>query len=155
MVLEAMVDAMTYLESAAGFGTADTTQWRWGKLHPLTITPLFPNPTLNMPRHDPRTGGFPKAGDNFVVNRADMGWADLDFSQFADGPAQRFLGRGRRPAAPIARAVGAARRRDLRQPRARTTAICSTTTTCPQQHFDAPYTVDEIVAQRRERWVFH
>src|SRR5262249_23189267 len=39
IVLQAIVDAMTHLESPQGFGTADIDQWRWGELHRLKITP--------------------------------------------------------------------------------------------------------------------
>src|SRR5690606_20490869 len=88
-VARALVAAMQHLESPAGFGTADRSAWKWGHLHRLTISPLFPNPALTLP--GPGEPGFPKPGDNFVVNRSDQGWRDLDFSQSADGPAQRFL----------------------------------------------------------------
>ena len=110
MILIAMVDAMNHLESAAGLRHAPTRRVAVGQAPPLTITPLFPNTALNL-----RPGGFPKAGDNFVVNRADQGWDDLDFSQYADGPAQRFLAEAAAGRADQGE-VGAPRRRDLRQP---------------------------------------
>ena len=144
VILEATVDAMKQLETQ--FATSDTTQWAWGKLHTLTIPPLFPNKALDL-------GPFPKAGDNFVVNRADMGWSDTDFSQFADGPAQRFLAQ----AVPGSKITvkwalpggtifdsGSPHYRDLLD-----------NYYIPQQHFDAPITISDIVANGEARWEFH
>src|SRR5207249_5325561 len=92
MILIAMIEAMT--EVGSQMGTTNTTQWAWGNIHRLTITPLFPNPQLNLPKPgELPLAGFPKTGDNFNINRSDMGWGDTDFSQFADGPAQRFIAR--------------------------------------------------------------
>src|SRR5690606_32198210 len=92
MVARALVAAVTHLESADGFGTANTADWRWGAMHRLKLSPLFPNTALELPPPgDTMAPGFPSAGDNFVINRADQGWNDLDFRQHADGPAQRFL----------------------------------------------------------------
>ncbi len=146
MILVAMLDAMHHLESTAGFGTADTTQWRWGKMHTLTITPLFPNTALNL-------GPFPKAGDNFVINRADQGWSDLDFSQFADGPAQRFLAE----ATPgqeikVKWALPGGTIYDSRDPHYRDLLD---NYYIPLQHFDAPYDIPDIVANGESRWEFH
>jgi penicillin amidase len=154
LVLSAMIAAMQHLASPAGFGTADLAQWEWGKLHHLTIEPLFPNPGLNLPAPgELPSGGFPKAGDNFNVNRADMGWRDLEFSQSADGPAQRF----------IAVAHGDERRIkvrwqlpggvifDSRSPHYRDLLDLYY---LPEQHFDAPYEIDEIVEHGEVRWEF-
>ena len=153
-VVASLVDAMNDLESAQGFGTADTTQWRWGKLHNLTITPLFPNKALDLPAPgELPTGGFPKAGDNFVINRADMGWSDLDFSQYADGPAQRFLAEASpgetihvRWALPGGTVFDERDRhyRDLLD-----------NYYIPNKHFDAPFLVPDIVANGESRWEFH
>ena len=88
-IVAAALAAMAHLESPAGFGTDDVGRWAWGAMHRLTIQPLFPNTALDLP--GPGLSGYPKSGDNFVVNRSDQGWDDLDFSQDADGPAQRFI----------------------------------------------------------------
>ncbi len=88
-LVAATLAAMTHLESSAGFGTPDVARWAWGVMHRLKIQPLFPNTALDLP--GPALAGYPKPGDNFVVNRSDQGWNDLDFSQEADGPAQRFI----------------------------------------------------------------
>lgn len=99
-IVASVLAAMNHLESQAGYGTADVTKWAWGDKHRLKITPLFPNTALDLP--GPGKPGFAKTGDNFAVNRSDQGWDDLDFSQSADGPAQRFIAISQGPAQPIA-----------------------------------------------------
>jgi len=156
VILEAMVDAMTHLESPQGFGTADTREWRWGKLHRLTLSPLFPAPALNVPAPAPADGapaGFPRAGDNFAVNRGDPGWQDLDFSQLADGPAQRFLAEARPgQTITVSWALPGGVIYDRRSPHYRDLLDRYYLS---DQHFNAPYSIDEIVAAGESRWVFH
>jgi penicillin amidase len=153
LVLSSMLAAMKHLESPAGFGTADTSKWAWGQLHHLTIKPLVPNAALNLPAPgELPTGGFPKAGDNFNVNRADMGWGDLVFSQYADGPAQRFIAVAR-PGEPIQvrwQLPGGVIY-DSRSPHYRDLLDKYY---LPQVHFDAPYQIDEIVRDGEARWEF-
>ncbi|MEJ7598008.1 MAG: penicillin acylase family protein [Kofleriaceae bacterium] len=143
MILAAMLEAMTHLEGR--FASANTATWAWGKLHQQTFETLFPNPAL-------RLGPFEKRGDNLNVNRSDHGWADTNFSQFADGPAQRFLAIAR-PGEPI----------DVRwqlpggvifDSRDRHYRDLLDNYYLPQVHFDAPYSVDEIVADGEYRWDF-
>lgn len=152
-VLSALVAAMAHLESPQGFGSADTAAWAWGRMHHLTIEPLFPNPALNLPLADERPeGGFPKNGDNFNVNRADMGWRSLAFHQSADGPAQRFVATAR-PGSKISvrwQLPGgvifdsrSGHYRDLLD-----------SYYLPEQHFDAPYATEEIVRDGETRWEF-
>jgi penicillin amidase len=153
LILMTMVEAMQHLESAEGFGTADTAEWRWGKLHRLTIPPLFPNGNLELPaRGEEPVGGFPKAGDNFVINRADQGWDDLDFSQSADGPAQRFLATSE-PDRPIKVKwqLPTGTIFDKASPHYRDLLDMYY---LPQVHFDAPYLVPEIVDAGESRWLF-
>lgn len=157
IILMAMVSAMTHLESADGYGTLDTTQWAWGKLHHLKITPLFPNPQLNLPKPgETPYNGFPKAGDNFVVNRSDMGWGDLDFSQYADGPAQRFLattatGEDGGQTIAVQWALPGGVIYDSRSPHYRDLLDQYY---LPMAHFDAPYTLKQIVEAGESRWTF-
>jgi len=156
VILQAMVDTMTHLESAQGFGTADPGAWRWGKLHRLTITPLYPDPALNLPAPadpDPTGAGFPRSGDNFAVNRSDPGWADLDFSRLADGSAQRFLAEARsgQPIT-VSWALPGGVIYDPRSPHYRDLLD---TYYLPNKHFDAPYSLDQIVSAGESRWVFH
>ncbi len=153
LILMTVLAAMTHLESAAGFGTADTAAWRWGKLHRLTMRPLFPNGNLELPRRGELTPqGFPKPGDNFVINRADQGWDDLDFSQSADGPAQRFLAQTE-PGRPISirwQLPGGAIY-DAASPHYRDLLDNHY---LREVHFDAPYLVGEIVRDGESRWLF-
>ncbi|HWO20463.1 MAG TPA: penicillin acylase family protein [Kofleriaceae bacterium] len=153
LVLSAMVAAMQHLESPAGFGTADRAQWEWGRLHRLTIEPLFPNPVLNLPAPgETATKGFPKAGDNFVVNRADMGWRSLKFSQSADGPAQRFIAVARPGETITVRwQLPGGVIFDSRSPHYRDLLDLYY---LPEQHFDAPYEVAAIVKDGEVRWEF-
>jgi penicillin amidase len=146
MVLVAMVDAMHHLQSPDGFNSVDPATWQWGKLHTLTIRPLFPNSKLEL-------GPFPKAGDNFVVNRSDQGWDDLDFSQYGDGPAQRFLAEAA-PGEPIKVkwALPGGTVYDSRDPHYRDLLD---NYYLPQTHFDAPYAIPEIVGAGESRWEFH
>lgn len=153
LILVTLLDAMAHLESPQGFGTADTTLWRWGKMHRLTMKPLFPHAKLELPaRGELALPGFPKPGDNFVVNRADQGWNDLDFSQSADGAAQRFLATSE-PGRPISikwqLPTGVIY--DPASPHYRDLLDMHY---LPQQHFDAPYLVPEIVRAGESRWLF-
>jgi acyl-homoserine lactone acylase PvdQ len=153
LVLSAMLAAMKHLESPAGFKTAQLAEWEWGRLHHLTIEPLFPNRALNLPAPgETPVGGFSRAGDNLNVNRSDMGWRSLSFSQFADGPAQRFIAvaypgqtitvRWQLPGGVIY---------DSRSPHYRDLLDRFY---LPEQHFDAPYTIDQIVEHGETRWEF-
>jgi penicillin amidase len=153
LILMTVLAAMQHLESADGFGTADTAQWRWGTMHRLTLSPLFPNPSLELPtRSELPLRGFPKAGDNFVINRADQGWDDLDFSQDADGPAQRFLATSE-PDRPISikwqLPTGV-----IYDPKSPHYRDLIDRHYLPEVHFDAPYLVPEIVRDGETRWLF-
>jgi penicillin amidase len=149
MALQALLDAVEHLRSASGFGTDDADAWQWGELHRLTLKPLFPNEDLWVPLAS--EGGFPRAGDNFVVNRADCGWADLDFSQSADGPAQRFLAEADADGTRLRWAIPGGTIYDRESPHYRDLLD---EYYLQNQHFDAPYTVEEIVAAGEERWIF-
>jgi hypothetical protein len=123
-----------------------------GRFHRLTIKPLFPNPNLELPR--PGEAPFEKAGDNFVVNRSDMGWGDLDFAQVGDGPAQRFLARAQ-PGQTITvkwalpgGVIFDSRDRHYRD-------LLDKYYLPPETHFDAPYDVGSIVKNGESRWEFH
>jgi hypothetical protein len=139
-----MASAMAQL--ASEYNTSDVTQWRWGKLHVQSFKPLFPNTALDI-------GPFAKAGDNFNVNRADQGWFDTDFSQFADGPAQRFLAEAA-PGETIAVkwALPGGVIYDSRDKHYRDLLDDYY---LPEKHFDAPYAVTDINANGESRWEFH
>lgn len=152
-ILQALVDAMTHLASPQGFGTDDTTQWRWGELHRLAIAPLMPNPALNLPApSDPATTGFSRAGDSFTVARGDSRWRDLAPAH-PRGPAQQFLAQaapGRALTVKWSLPGGAIF--DSRSPHYRDLLDRHYLTGQP---FDAPYSIEQIVAAGESRWVFH
>ena len=149
VVLQAVLAAMLHLESGAGFATADVAQWQWGKLHRLSIKPLFPNTALDLPGAG--LPGFAKSGDNFVVNRSDQGWDDLDFSQSADGPAQRFLAYTENGQIKVKWALPGGVIYDSRSTHYRDLLDDYY---LAQTHFDAPFTVSSIVEAGESRWLF-
>ncbi len=70
-----------------GFGTDDMSEWRWGKLHTVTLrhnlTSVFDIPSpADMPN------GFPRGGDNFTVDAPNPGFLDTNFT-FSGGAAIR------------------------------------------------------------------
>lgn len=95
IALQALDLALDFLTER--YASPDMTAWRWGEQHRLVMEPLFPDAALNVPPpNDPNPDwrkGYPRAGDNWAVNRADCGYDDLDFAQHQSGPAQRFLAR--------------------------------------------------------------
>ena len=152
MILMSMLEAMVFLEGAGGFNTTNTAAWAWGDLHTQRFETLFPNPALRIPSQTELPNGFPKRGDNFNVNRSDHGWADTNFSQFADGPAQRFLAIAN-PGQPIevrwqipGGVIFDSRDKHYRD--------LLDNYYLPQVHFAAPYSVDEIVRDGEYRWDF-
>ncbi len=70
-----------------GFGDAPMADWRWGALHTVklrhNVTPAFDIPAPSL-----LPGGYPRPGDNFVVDAAHPGMADTNFT-YAHGPAIR------------------------------------------------------------------
>lgn len=155
LVLQSMMLAMDHLASPAGYGTPDPGAWRWGQKHRLTIAPLFPNAALNLPKAgELPLPGFPKRGDNFVVNRADQGWADLNFQQYADGPAQRFLATTVGNGEPLALRwqLPGGVIFDSRSPHYRDLLDQYY---LPEHHFEAPFSVAQINAAGESRWEFH
>jgi penicillin G amidase len=155
MALRAMVSALEYLSSADGYGSADSSTWRWGAKHRMTITPLVPNPALVLPGADESAdlrGGFPRAGDTFVINRADTGWQDLNFAQSSDGAAQRFLveaENGKKMKVKWALPGGTIF--DSRSPHYRDLLD---NYYLKNLHFDVPFEPAEIAAKGEERWTF-
>jgi penicillin amidase len=156
IALVAMQDTLAWLASAEGFGTPDMSQWLWGRLHTLTLRPLLPNPALNVPAPDvadpPQRSGYPLAGDNFNINRANSGYSDLNFEVTDIGPAKRFL------AAPSDDGMIRAR---LSLPGGAIFDRASPHYSdlmenyhVAHKHFDVPFTTAEIVVDGEERWLF-
>jgi penicillin amidase len=154
IVLQSLDEALAWLTGANGLATDYSDDWRWGALHTLTLEPLFPDNALNLPPpNDPDPelrNGYPRAGDNFVVNRADCTWDDTDFSQDGSGPAQRML---------VEVADGKTRARlaipggTIYDPSSPHFRDLMDNYYIPNDHFDVPFTTAEIVEHGEGRWV--
>jgi acyl-homoserine lactone acylase PvdQ len=158
-ILQSMVDAIAHLASPQGFGSEDPRDWRWGALHRRTITPLVPEPALNLPvppvspvSGDAEPAGFATAGDDFTVARGDAGWSDLAFSTRPGGPAARLLAEAL-PGGPITLrwALPGGVIYDRRSPHYRDLLDRSYLT---DQLREAPSSTEQIVAAGESRWVF-
>jgi penicillin G amidase len=155
MVVMAAVAALDHLASPAGYGSTDSNAWRWGAKHRSTLASVLPNPGLDLPNASDgaaNAGGFPKAGDTFVINRADAGWNDLSFAQSSDGAAQRFLAeaeRGRK--IKVKWQIPGGTIFDSRSPHYRDLLDKSY---LPEQHFDAPFNLLDVIFAGEERWTF-
>ncbi|MEZ4360482.1 MAG: penicillin acylase family protein [Kofleriaceae bacterium] len=154
MQIWAMLAALDHLASADGYGSANSQAWRWGAKHRSLIAPLLPNPGLALPNASDGPaflGGFPRAGDTFVINRADAGWNDLDFSQSSDGAAQRFLAEGQRGRRiKVKWQIPGGTIFDSRSPHYRDLLD---TSYLPEQHFDAPFATCDVLDAGEERWL--
>jgi penicillin amidase len=143
VILQAMVDAMTHLESPEAFGTADPSAWRWGLQHRLALDGLTGAPE----------GGFPRAGDRSSVSGTDPRWQDLDFTEKSRGSALRFIAEttaGRAISVKWALPGGAIE--DIRSPHHRDLLDDGY---LPEALIDAAFSIDEIVQAGESRWVFH
>ena len=89
MAAQAILDTMDYLHGAIG---DDPTQWRWGKLHTLTLQFLAPMAALQIPlATDPQyPNGFPRHGDIGTVDAAGD-FLDIGGYTYDHGPAIRFV----------------------------------------------------------------
>jgi penicillin amidase len=137
VILEAMVDAMTFLESPAGFGTADTSAWPWGQLHALALTSVVPGVAA--------PAGLPLAGDALAADRAPGSLA-------ADGPALRWIAEADREEITVKWALPGGVIFDGRSPHARDQLDRAYLS---GGYLDAPITFAQIVAAGETRWVFH
>jgi penicillin amidase len=102
-VLRAFVAALDWLEGPAPDGAAlgtDMNEWRWGKLHRLWLKSIVPqvpitNDVIGIPAFaDPVFGmgrGFPRHGDNEVVDAAAYGLGDTTDFTYGSGPQQRLV----------------------------------------------------------------
>ncbi len=91
--------ALTALNMMADrFGTTDMEQWRWGALHTVRFEDMFGLAAFGQdifsipPLDDPDfPNGFPRHGDNHVVDASAYGnWSTTDFS-YSHGPSQRLV----------------------------------------------------------------
>ncbi|MBN1210680.1 MAG: penicillin acylase family protein [Myxococcaceae bacterium] len=93
-IASAMLLGGLYLREQFG---ADMSQWRWGRLHTLTLESLVPSltgdsaVTLPAPGNAAFPNGFPRPGDNFSVDVASFGMSDPERFSYAHGPVQRLV----------------------------------------------------------------
>lgn len=154
IALQSLDRALEWLRGPDAFDGAPMDSWRWGALHTLTLEPLFPNNELNIPPpNDPDPAlrrGYPRAGDNFVINRADCTWTDLDFRQDGAGPAQRMIADATGGSIRIRLAVPGGTIYDPTSPHFRD---LMDTYYIPNAYFSVPFATDEIVQEGEQRWV--
>jgi penicillin amidase len=110
IVLAAFADALAWLTAdapeGAGLGT-DMQMWRWGRLHTLRFNSIIPQlgvDFLSIPSPtDPLfPNGFPRHGDNDVVDASGYGYYDTTDFRYTSGPQQRLVVE-MTPTGPIAR----------------------------------------------------
>jgi penicillin amidase len=95
VVLQALDAALNFLANpaqvgvaqAGGFGTDDMSQWLWGNLHTLTMGSALGG-EANIPPDSQFPAGYPRPGDNEVVDACHPGLSDTSFT-FKNGPAIR------------------------------------------------------------------
>ena len=151
-ILEAMVDAMSYL--AAGLGE-DPSQWAWGTLHQITLAP-WPGggEALRIPSDGSK---LPRPGDAATVERGNPGWSDLDFAARPRGSAYRLIARavpspGSGPTFELRAALAGGTIFDTRSPHSRDQLDRGYLTGQP---LPLATTFAQIVAAGETRWVFH
>ncbi|MDY7231182.1 penicillin acylase family protein [Hyalangium rubrum] len=90
----AMMLGAGYLRDRLG---ADPEQWRWGKLHTLTLASLVPSTTGESAVTLPAPGsamfptGYPRPGDNFGVDASNFGMSNAEKFSYENGPVQRLV----------------------------------------------------------------
>jgi penicillin G amidase len=95
VILKALGAALAFLSDPAavgpsqhgGFGTDDVSKWLWGGLHTLTL-PHALGGEANIPPESQWPDGYPRHGDNFVVDASNPGLSDMDFT-YHSGASQR------------------------------------------------------------------
>lgn len=93
-ILRGVADALGWLDENLG---ADASAWQWGRLHRLTLEPLFADPTgmdrISIPSgQDPEfPDGFPRQGDRGVVDAASFSAFALDDFTYGSGPQHRLV----------------------------------------------------------------
>lgn len=92
-VLRAFTAALDYLEMRLG---AAMDEWRWGKMHTLTLGTTVPQLGTDIlsipPDHDPMfPNGFPRHGDWQTVDPAGFSLYDTTDFSYGSGPVQRLV----------------------------------------------------------------
>lgn len=93
-IARGMLQAIAYLRDRLG---ADVEQWRWGRLHTLTLESIVPALGGKSVASIPAPGdarfpdGFPRPGDNFAVDVAPFGLWNPESFTYGAGPVQRLV----------------------------------------------------------------
>lgn len=152
VILMALDQALEWARGDEGFATASMDEWRWGKLHTLTLYPLVPAEDLQIPpasEPDPLLrGGYPRPGDGYSVDASHPGYNDLDFS-YNHGPAMRHITEFTPDGKPITRMAlpgGQSSHRDSGHFRDLMDEYWSR-----NEYFRLPWTIDEIIAAAETR----
>lgn len=154
-VVAALDQALDRAASSSGFGTADPSQWRWGKLHTLTLSPLTPSTLLEIPGSDDPDpflrGGYPRPGDNHSVDASSFGTRSASFT-YDHGPSMRHITQFDAPGVPHTRmALPGGQIFDRRSPHYRDLMDLYWS---KNQYFDLPFSTDEIVTAAESRTQF-
>jgi len=94
-MVKSLIDALDFMEAtdkvgvaqAGGFGSADSSTWRWGELHTLTLKHNV-SAAFDIPPTSEHKNGFPRHCDTFCVDASHAGYGDTRFT-FSSGPAIR------------------------------------------------------------------
>ena len=155
IVLMSLDAALAWAAGTEGFDTADADQWRWGKLHTITLSPQVPAGDLRVPAPDESdpllANGFPRPGDGDSLDAARHAYDDLDFT-YDHGPALRqitALSPDGDPVTRIALPGGNSSRRDTDHFRDLMDRFW-----LDNQYFDLPWTTGQIVDSAETRWRF-
>jgi penicillin amidase len=97
IILKSLADALAFLSdpdavgpaASGGFGTDDMDQWLWGRLHTITLRHALGG-DLNIPPASVMPDGFPRHGDNYVVDASNPGLSDTRFT-YQHGPSMRAV----------------------------------------------------------------
>lgn len=84
---KALLEAIDQLVGRLG---ADSTKWRWGDVHTLTLNFFTPVSALQIPLKSEYPHGFPRHGGNGTVDVGNHGLSTTDFS-YSEGPSMRFV----------------------------------------------------------------
>jgi len=95
VMLKALKEAVTFLADpgkvgpkvSGGFGTSDMNEWRWGKLHTVTLKNNLTS-QFDIPSPAVHPNGYERHGDNYVVDASNPGFTDTNFT-YASGAAIR------------------------------------------------------------------
>lgn len=154
IALRALDEALTWATNE-GFRTDDMNAWRWGKLHRLTLRPLFPLEELEVPTPDEPDPllrkGFPRHGDEYCPDVGSSGLDDFDFT-YESGPAMRHVTRFAPGASPRTFfALPGGQVFDRRSPHYRD---LMDTYWRKNAYFEMPWSIPQILEKAEERWRF-